>query len=107
MHEFITLCTGHLENIDSLSHSFLLNADTANFMIKKITFINTTTDVTRKVFKLSVLNGGGHSNFLLKKPNFYHWQQMFLVLKPEVTGCHFVHFREMSAQLCHINYKKV
>lgn len=63
MHDFIISCIGHLENTGSLSYAFILNVDTANFMILKITLVNITIDVTREEFKLSISNGEGYNFF--------------------------------------------
>ena len=50
MHDFITSCSRHLENTDSISCEYLPN-DTFHYIIFiKITFVNITTDLIIKAF---------------------------------------------------------
>lgn len=50
MHDSVT-CIDYLENMDSLSYADLTNSDTFHYTISKITFINSTTNLIRKIVK--------------------------------------------------------
>lgn len=60
MHDFVTSCTDHLENIASIRYADLPNVDTFNISYRKI-----TTNLTRKV-----LNSG-------KLSSSWRWAQIF------------------------------
>lgn len=48
MHDCVKLCTGHLENISSLNNATLSNISTFHYILK-ITFIDSTTNLIKKI----------------------------------------------------------
>lgn len=52
IHDFVTSCISHLKNIGSLNYANVANIDMFHYTIsKKITFVNITTNLIRKIFK--------------------------------------------------------
>lgn len=91
--DFVTLCSS-LENIGSWSYAGLPNADTfhdAKSITKEITFINITTDLIRKVFKLwetKLSNRYKFSKILIVIWNleFHQWYQTLSLVFLEAKG---------------------
>lgn len=106
--DFVTSCIGHLENNGSLSYVNMPNVDVFVYDIKKITFVNISTDLIKIVFNSwepAVANGDGYTFsktlIFVWKIKCYHWQQILSVVFCEITG--YVHFQKMSAKYPHLS----
>lgn len=103
MYDFVTSWTGDLENIGSLN-----NADLPNIGAK-ITLINITTDLDRKVPPLRSCHAHGGKYKFSKiltfacKLEFYHWQKILSVVFLEVTGSTSFNFEKMSGSYPSLN----
>lgn len=84
MHDFVTICNGHLENIGSLNNADLPNADIFHYS----TSINITTNLTKEVwegFKFTMADTSFSIILIFAREHKYYWQKLLSVFSEMVT----------------------